>query len=191
MLKNKKGFKMRFLAPKISWWYNLSSAVRNPLYGQTLGQIGAITAALLVLLGIGGCGTTKYIPIESKKQTKVEVRDSVIYKDSIIYIPQERIVEVVPSIDTLFMEIETAEATAYLDTAILMLRGELKSKKKETVKYIERIEVRERIDTTYIQIPQPYPVEVTKTPKWALWSLMFNIITVLLVAFKLYLKIKP
>lgn len=191
MLKNKNRILKPFLAPKISWWYNLSSAARNPLYGQILGQIGAITAALLVLLGIGGCGTTKYVPIESKEQTKVEVRDSVIYKDSIIYIPQERIVEVVPSIDTLFMEIETAEATAYLDTAILMLRGELKSKKKETVKYIERIEVRERIDTTYIQIPQPYPVEVTKIPKWLWWSLIFNIINVLLIAFKLYLKIKP
>lgn len=188
MLKNKNRILKPFLAPKISWWYNLSFLWGKWQIEPFLLQMAAFIAALTLVVG---CGTTKAVPIESKEETKVEVRDSVIYKDSIIYIPQERIVEVVPNIDTLFMEIETAEATAYLDTAILMLKGELKSKKKETVKYIERIEVRERIDTTYIQIPQPYPVEVTKIPKWAWWSLIFNIVTVLLVGFKLYLKIKP
>lgn len=154
------------------------------------GQIWAIAGGTLLMLSIGGCGTTKIIPVENKEITKVEVRDSIVYRDTTIYIPQERIVEVVPQLDTLRMEIETAEAKAYLDTDMLMLRGELKSKRATQKEYIERIEIRERTDTVYVERPQPYEVPKPYIPKWCWWSLIINIVGVLLVAFKLYLKFK-
>ena len=154
------------------------------------GQIWVIAGGTLLMLSIGGCGTTKIIPVENKEITKIEVRDSIVYRDTTIYIPQERIVEVVPKLDTLKMEIDNAISTAYLDTTILMLKGELKSKRATQKEYIERIEIRERTDTVYIERPQPYEVPKPYTPKWAWWSLIINIVGVLLVAFKIYLKFK-
>lgn len=120
------------------------------------------------------------------------MRDSLVYRDSIVYIPQEKIVEIVPQLDTLFMEIETAESKAYLDTTNMLLRGELKSKKKEVVKYQTIIEYRDRTDTVYIKEPQPY--EVIKKEKYIpsifWWSLILNVVGILVLAFRIYLKFR-
>ena len=130
------------------------------------------------------------IPIETIE--KIVVRDSLVYRDSIVYIPQEKIVEIVPQLDTLFMEIETAESKAYLDTTNMLLRGELKSKKKEVVKYQTIIEYRDRTDTVYIKEPQPY--EVIKKEKYIpsifWWSLILNVVGILVLAFRIYLKFR-
>ena len=172
------------------WWYNLSSKTFEWQIGAILWQMAAIVAGLLVLLGIGGCGTTKIIPVENKEITKIEIRDSIVYRDTTIYIPKERIVEVTPQLDTLRMEIDNAVSTAYLDTTMLMLRGTLESKRATQKEYIERIEIRERTDTVYIERPQPYEVPEPYIPKWCWWSLIINIVGVLLVAFRIYLKLK-
>lgn len=172
------------------WWYNLSSETFEWQIGPILWQMAAIVAGLLVLLGIGGCGTTKIIPVENKEITKVEIRDSVIYRDTTIYIPQERIVEVVPKLDTLKMEIDNAISTAYLDTTMLMLRGTLESKRATQKEYIERIEIRERTDTVYIERPQPYEVPKPYTPKWAWYTLGFSVLVLLWIGIKIYLKFK-
>ena len=172
------------------WWYNLSSKTFEWQIGPILWQMAAIVAGLLVLLGIGGCGTTKIIPVENKEITKIEIRDSIVYRDTTIYIPKERIVEVTPQLDTLRMEIDNAVSTAYLDTTMLMLRGTLESKRATQKEYIERIEIRERTDTVYIERPQPYEVPEPYIPKWCWWSLIINIVGVLLVAFRIYLKLK-
>ena len=146
---------------------------------------------VLAILLMVGCGTTQVLA-EKETIEKIIVKDSLVYRDSIIYIPQERIVEIVPQLDTLFMEIETAESKAYLDTTNMLLRGELKSKKKEVVKYQTIIEYRDRVDTVYIKEPQPY--EVIKKEKYIptifWWSLIGNIIVILYLVFRLYLKIK-
>lgn len=146
---------------------------------------------LLIFGLIIGCGTTQVIA-EKETIEKIVVKDSLIYRDSIVYIPQERIVEIVPQLDTLFMEIETAESKAYLDTTNMLLKGELKSKKKEVVKYQTIIEYRDRTDTVYIKEPQPY--EVIKKEKYIpsifWWSLIGNIIVILYIVFRIYLKFK-
>lgn len=172
------------------WWYNLSSKTFEWQIGPILWQMAAIVAGLLVLLGIGGCGTTKVIPVENKEITKIEIRDSVIYRDTTIYIPQEKIVEVTPRLDTLKMEIETAVAKAYLDTDMQLLRGELKSKRATQKNFIERIEYRERTDTVYVERPQPYEVPKPYTPKWAYYTLGFSVLVLLWIGIKIYLKFK-
>lgn len=146
---------------------------------------------VLGLLCVVGCGTTQVIA-EKETIEKIVVKDSLIYRDSIVYIPQERIVEIVPQLDTLFMEIETAESKAYLDTTNMLLKGELKSKKKEVVKYQTIIEYRDRIDTVYIKEPQPYEVEVIKYKRDGLfWYLLaFQIVVILILAVRVCLKFK-
>lgn len=153
--------------------------------------IFALILLVMILFSFIGCGTTQVLA-EKETIEKIIVKDSLIYRDSIVYIPQERIVEIVPQLDTLFMDIETASSKAYLDTTNMLLRGELKSKKKEVVKYQTIIEYRDRVDTVYIKEPQPYEVikKEKYTPKWVWWSLIFNIVIILLIAFRLYLKLK-
>lgn len=146
---------------------------------------------VMILFSFIGCGTTQVLT-EKETVEKVVVKDSVVYRDSIVYVPQERIVEIVPQLDTLFMDIETASSKAYLDTANMLLRGELKSKKKEVVKYQTIIEYRDRVDTVYVKEPQPYEVEKIKYKRDTIFwlSIIFNIAVLLVIAFKIYLKIK-
>ena len=131
--------------------------VRHPkFYAWLRVLLPNIILIIFAICVLCGCSTIKEIPVQTVE--KVVVRDSVIFRDSVVYIPQERIVEIVPQLDTLFMDIETASSKAYLDTTNMLLRGELKSKKKEVVKYQTIIEYRDRIDTVYIKEPQPYEV---------------------------------
>lgn len=153
--------------------------------------IFALLMITMICFSFVGCGTTQVLA-EKETIEKIVVKDSLIYRDSIVYIPQERIVEIVPQLDTLFMEIETAESKAYLDTTNMLLKGELKSKKKEVVKYQTIIEYRDRIDTVYIKEPQPYEVEVIKYKRDGLfWYLLaFQIVVILILAVRVYLKFK-
>lgn len=180
-----------FLGPFISQMGKLSSATFKGQISPILSQIRAFAGGTLLMLSVIGCGTTKIIPVENKEITKVEIRDSIVYRDTTIYIPKERIVEVTPQLDTLRMEIDNAVSTAYLDTTILMLRGTLESKRATQKEYIERIEYRERTDTVYIERPQPYEVPKPYIATWCWWSLIINIVGVLMLIFFLYLKLKP
>ena len=119
--------------------------------------------ALFVALAVS-CGTPKvvYVPGE----TKVEYRDSVIYKTDTLKIdvPKEVVKEVVPQLDTLKMETSVAEAKAWVDTSFNALRGVLKNKdtalKQVQVVYKEKISYRDSL------VLKPYPVEVTKEVKY-------------------------
>lgn len=162
---------------------NLAVSITQFIFGLIL--------LVMILFSFISCGTTQVLA-EKETIEKIIVKDSLIYRDSIVYIPQERIVEIVPQLDTLFMDIETASSKAYLDTTNMLLRGELKSKKKEVVKYQTIIEYRDRVDTVYVKEPQPYEVEKIKYKRDTLFwmSLIGNIIVILYLAFRIYLKIK-
>ena len=138
------------------------------------------------------CAAPKHVTVEKETIEKTVVKDSIIYRDSIVYLPKERIVEVVPQLDTLKMDIELASAKAYLDTSALVLKGELKSKESPKKQYIERIEYRDRTDTVYVSKPVPYEVEkpVKYVPSFYKFCLWWFIGTVLLIAIYVFLKIK-
>lgn len=108
------------------------------------------------LLCFVSCKTIQYVPIET--DTKIEYRDTTVYKDSIVYIPKETIKEVVPMLDTLSMETNMATATAWLDTTTTTLKGRLENKKGIEYKYIYKDKIQYRDS---IQIKE-VPVEVTK-----------------------------
>lgn len=121
--------------------------------------------------------------IEEKIVEKTIIKDSIIVKDSIVYIPQEKIVEVVPHLDTLQMEIETAKAKAYLDTTRMILKGELESKKATQKEVIEVTKIVEKIDTVKLYEPVPYEVikEVKYIPKVYKYSMRFSIVVLLFI----------
>lgn len=137
----------------------------------------------MILSGIISCTSTKNIPtITQNNVSKVE--EKIVIRDSLIYIPLERIVEVVPSIDTLKMEITNAMATAYLDSASMSLKGELKSKEGTKKQVIEKIVYVLKTDTVYID--KPYPIEVeAPIPKIYKYSLIFSILIIVIGVLKL------
>ena len=130
-----------------------------------------------------GCGTTRYVPVKEIEH----VRDTVILKADTVRmtIPVEKIVEVVPAMDTLRMETSVAKAMAYADTATGTLKGKIENKpyqQKKEIQHTEKIRtVEKRVEV---------PVEVVKwkyrIPHWVWYSLGFN----LLFLFVLFLKIK-
>ena len=138
---------------------------------------------ILVCFLVCGCGTTRYVPVKEIEH----VRDTVILKADTVRmtIPVEKIVEVVPAMDTLRMETSVAKAMAYADTATGTLKGKIENKPYEQKKEIQHTE---KIRTVEKRVE--VPVEVVKwkyrIPHWVWYSLGFN----LLFLFVLFLKIK-
>lgn len=129
----------------------------------------------LVWLLFFSCSTPKYITV---KETEV-IKDTVKIKaDTVrVEVPVEVEVNVVPQLDTLRMETSVAEAEAYLDTLTQTLKGRLQNKKTELKKEIHTIEKTKFVEHK-VEVPVPYEVVKTKTPRWA-WVLLLINITVL------------
>ena len=140
-------------------------------------------ALILICFLLCGCGTTRYVPVKEIEH----VRDTVILKADTVRmtIPVEKIVEVVPAMDTLRMETSVAKAMAYADTATGTLKGKIENKPYEQKKEIQHTE---KIRTVEKRVE--VPVEVVKwknrIPVWTWYSLGFN----LLFLFVLFLRIK-
>ena len=144
---------------------------------------------ILSIFLLWGCSPQKIL-VEDKVIEKTIIKDSIIVKDSIVFIPQEKVVEVVPQLDTLKMEIETAKAVAYLDTSKKILRGKLESKKTTQKEIVEVTKIIEKTDTVYLEKPQPYPKPVKYVPKIYKWSMGFSIIVLLAVFGTIIWKLK-
>lgn len=115
-----------------------------------------IISALLII----ACGVAK--PVVPGPSNQVNVRDSIVYNiiDSTVIRPVEVIKDIVPVYDTLHLETSLAEAQAYVDTSLHVLRGSIKNKEGYTqkIKYVDRIEYRDSIQI----VKEPYPVEIEK-----------------------------
>lgn len=184
-----KSILRRFKSLLGAWWYNVSSQPLEAKYGAFLFHLMALLAALLLLLGIGGCSTVKYVPIQTEE--KVIVKDSLIYvRDTItVEIPKEVIKEIVPADTTSILKTSLAMSEARLEEGKLHHSLEQSGAVKTVVDtcYVTRIEEK----VVYQDRPIEVPKEVKHIPSFFWWSLIFNIITVLFIIFKIYLKLKP
>ena len=188
-MKKLKMILRRFLDTLTAWWYNLSSLAYNSILGHFLWQIAALLAALSILLGICGCSTVKYVPIQTEEKTIV--KDSLIYvRDTVtVEIPREIVKEIVPSDTTSILKTSVAISEARLEKGRLYHSLEQKGTLKAKIDtcYITKIEEK----TVYKDRPIEVPKEVKHIPSFFWWSLILNIITVLFIIFKIYLKLKP
>lgn len=147
----------------------------------------ALTILVLGLLATS-CGTIKEIPVQTIE--KVVYRDSLIYVNDTLTIPvpYEKIVEVVPEVDTSYLETSVAKSTAYLDTAKRKLHHTLEQ--KGSIKYIhDTVHVVQYVDRI-ITKDVPVEVEVIKYKRdslfwvlvgWALLCIAYAIIKIFLV----------
>lgn len=147
---------------------------------------------IILLLSFMGCSTTRYIPIKETEREVVNYKDSVRIRDSIVVIPVERIVDVVPTYDTLRLETTQAKAKAYVDTTLHLLRGSIENKDKAKTEVREVVKFVERTDTIYVEKPVPYEVEkkVRYVPAIYKLSLIFTIAAIGLTVLRLILKYK-
>ena len=147
---------------------------------------------IIFLLSFMGCSTTRYVPVKETEKEVVNFKDSVRIRDSIIVIPVERIVDIVPVYDTLRLETTQAKAKAYVDTTLHLLRGSIENKDKAKTEVREVVKFVERTDTLYIDKPVPYEVEkqVRYVPAIYKLSLIFMIAAIALTVIRLILKYK-
>lgn len=143
---------------------------------------------VMILFSFISCGSLHEIPVQTIE--KEIIRDSIIHIiDTVrVEVPYEKIVEVVPKDTTSQITTSLAFSEAKIEGGYLHHSLEQKG------------EITTKIDTVIItkiitkevekEVPIEVPVEVKHTPKWAWWSLIFNIVIILLIAFKLYLKTK-
>lgn len=148
-----------------------------------------IVAAVLCI----GCAPVKEIPVQTTQTDSVRIERVVEYRDSIVYVdvPREIVREVVPELDTLFMENTVAESRSYLDTTTRTLKGELKSKPVKLPQPVKLPETTEK-EEVYIEVVKEVPVKVEiekkYIPTWCWYSLIGNVIVLMLLGFRLYRK---
>ena len=147
---------------------------------------------IILLLSFMGCSTTRYVPVNRVEKEVTNYKDSIRIRDSIVVIPVERIVDIVPIYDTLKMETTQAKAKAYVDTTLHLLRGSIENKNKAKTEVREVVKYVEKIDTLYIEKPVPYEVEkkVRYVPAIYKLSLIFTIATIVLTVIRLILRYK-
>ena len=147
---------------------------------------------IIFLFTFIGCSTTRYVPVKEIEKEVTNYKDSIRIKDSIVVIPVERIVDIVPAYDTLNLETTQARAKAYVDTTLHLLRGSIENKDKAKTEVREVIRFVERTDTVYVEKPVPYEVEkrVRYVPAIYKLSLIFMIATIVLAIIRLILRYK-
>ena len=138
----------------------------------------------LILLLFVSCSTIKYVPVKGEDIYHTEY----VTKDSIVYTPVEVIKEVVPELDTLYMETSVAKAKAYLDTNLNTLKGEMKNKKE--IIYRDKIVYRDSIIIQKQEVPVEVEVVKKVIPKWVYYSLGINIIVIIVFAIRLYFRFR-
>ena len=147
---------------------------------------------IISLLTFIGCSTTRYVPVKETEKEVTNYKDSIRIRDSIVVIPVERIVSIVPVYDTLKLETTQARAKAYIDTTLHLLQGSIENKDKAKTEVREVVKFVERTDTLYIDKPVPYEVEkqVRYIPAIYKLSLIFMIATIALTVIRLILRYK-
>ena len=138
----------------------------------------------LILLLLTSCSTIKYVPVKGEDIYHTEY----VTKDSIVYTPVEVIKEVVPELDTLYMETSVAKAKAYLDTNLNTLKGEMKNKKE--IIYKDKIIYRDSIIIQKQEVPVEVEVEKKVVPSWCGWSLGINILAMIYFLIRLYFRFR-
>ena len=138
---------------------------------------------LLLFVFFTSCSTIKYVPVKGEDIYHTEY----VTKDSIVYTPVEVIKEVVPELDTLYMETSVAKAKAYLDTNLNTLKGEMKNKKE--IIYKDKIVYRDSIIIQKQEIPVEVEVEKKVIPRWVYYSLGLNILILFYFLGRLILKL--
>lgn len=158
--------------------------MRKCRYGLLLALCGAVM--------ITSCRTIQYVPLETN--TQVNIKDSTIYNyiDSIRIHEATRYKEMGWLTDTARIKSSRGNiAWAVADTAgerLTLGLEEAPFEEKTRIIYKDRWKVRDSL--VYVEKPVPVDRVEYKTPTWSWYSLILNVIGLLVIGFSIYLRIK-
>lgn len=150
---------------------------------------------LIIILSffLVSCAAPKIVYVPTEAETKIEYVDSLVYiRDTVLVeIPREKIVEVVPQLDTSRIETSIAISEAYLDTKEKKLRHTLKNKETALKAKLDTI-VRVEYINKYIEKPiiKEVEVEVPYIPTFAWICIVFTFMVAAGIIVKIFLKFK-
>lgn len=149
-----------------------------------------VLLSAILLFSLDGCKPKQMI-VEKEKLVYV-TKDSIVHRDSTIYVPVEAYKDYSSLLDTLFLSTSLAKAWSTVDTNKMLLVGEIRNLKALEVKYIEVDKWHTKDSLVYKDKEVPVPVEVikTKTPKWAWICLTWTIISIASIIWTVYIKLK-
>lgn len=149
-----------------------------------------ILTFIISVLCLVGCATTQYVPTTTID--RIVYRDTTIVINDTIMVPIEKevIKEVIPELDTSYLETSVAKSVAYLDTAKRQLHHTLTQEGK--VEYIVDTFYTTTYVDRYIEKPVIQEVEVIRYKRDNLFwiSIIFNILVICYIGLRVYLKIK-
>lgn len=154
---------------------------------------GLVCALLGAVMIVVGCGQLKHVPIESK--TEVNIKDSTVFhiKDSIRYTEATRYKDLAWLGDSLKIEGKRSRAWAYADTTKEVLIGGLEEDAVEEhnrVIYKDRYIYKDSIQVKEVPVPVEIEKEIKIYPKWMIYISILGVISTMVLAFQVYLKIK-
>lgn len=140
------------------------------------------------MIFLTGCAAVKEIPVTDYE--KIVYRDSTVYITDTVEVPIPTYIEkvVVPQDTTSVIQGNLSRSEAFIRNGQLNHSLEEKGSVKVvydtvvTVQYVDRIVERDNI--VEVEVEKKY------IPDWCYWSLIFNVIILCFLAFKIYLKFK-
>lgn len=156
------------------WW--------DDAWTDILTVVGPALVFILVTL-FTSCSTLKEVPVEYIE--KIEIRDSLVYiRDTVdVPVPYEVVKEVLPDVDTSYLETSVASSVAYLDTTKRQIHHEL-AQKGHLQAILDTIIVVEYVDKV-IEKEVPVEVEIIKYRRDALFWVLVGWALLRLCAFLL------
>lgn len=147
----------------------------------------------LILISVG-CKVHQPTTVIQKEEIIWKYKDSIVSKDSTVYIPVEIYKDYSSMLDTLVLSTSMAEAKSWLDTNNKMLVGEIRNLNSIEYKYIEVERIVTNDSIVEREIPVPYPVVEEKKviPTFAIICICWTVISFVILLGLVYLKfIRP
>lgn len=151
----------------------------------SLKKIFLLVSASLFLIT---CSTVKYVPTDNK--TIYNYIDSLRIKDSTIIYEKTIVKNYVMIPDTLIMENNMAVSKSFVDTSLNILKGSLKAKDTIKYKYVFQDRIIQKDSIIVKEVPIEVEIENKVVPNWCWYSLILNIIFIVLLVIKIILKFK-
>lgn len=134
------------------------------------------------------CSVVREIPVQTIE--KVVYRDSLIYiKDTVeVPVPYEVVKEILPKDTTSILRTSVAMSEAKIDKGFLHHKLEQNGVVKAQIDTFYLTKTVEKIKE--VEVPVEVIKEVKHIPNWCWYSLITNIVVILFIIFKIYLKFR-
>lgn len=134
------------------------------------------------------CSVVREIPVQTIE--KVVYRDSLIYiRDTVeVPVPYEVVREILPKDTTSILRTSVAMSEAKIDKGMLHHKLEQNGVVKAQIDTFYLTKTVEKIKE--VEVPVEVIKEVKHIPNWCWYSLIANIVVILFIIFKIYLKFR-